>query len=365
MGTKNVSGIRKVTRGGKPRWIIDFRYNDKDGVRQRFRRDASVQSYAAALAEAARLMKRAAETGVVETQAPQQAEATASAPASPTYRTFVEGPFEALYMPRYRPATARRYRELHAQRVMAFFGAKPLDDIGPSDYRAFAAALRTDGVQTKGPLTLVRSVMRAAVETGALGKLPEFPRGLVVASRKVPDAPTAADVDAMLEATGWLGTAIALAALAGMRMGEVRALEVRDVDFEQHRILLRRALSEEASLTPKSGHEREIPLAGALEARLREAVKDKLPRARVVLDDGHTPRRQQVLTEFKRLLRRRGLRERSFHSLRHYFITQLLRGGASAEAVRVLAGHSKLEMTQRYAHAAAGDLRAAIDKLGK
>jgi site-specific recombinase XerD len=39
--------------------------------------------------------------------------------------------------------------------------------------------------------------------------------------------------------------------------------------------------------------------------------------------------------------------------------------GASAEAVRVLAGHSKLEMTQRYAHAAPADLRAAIDKLGK
>jgi site-specific recombinase XerD len=46
-------------------------------------------------------------------------------------------------------------------------------------------------------------------------------------------------------------------------------------------------------------------------------------------------------------------------------VTQLLKGGASPEAVRVLAGHSKLEMTQRYAHAVAADLRAAIDKLGK
>ena len=190
----------------------------------------------------------------------------------------------------------------------------------------------------------------------------------------------------MLEAPGWLGLAIALAAMAGMRMGEVRALEVRDVDFEQHRILVRRALSEETSLTPKSGHEREVPLAAGLEARLREAVKNKLPRARVLLDDeGQTPRRQQVLHQVKRFLHRNGLKERSFHALRHYFISQLMKGGASAEAVRVLAGHSKLEMTQRYAHAeeegrregataASGDrrsqagtadLRAAIDKLGK
>ena len=67
----------------------------------------------------------------------------------------------------------------------------------------------------------------------------------------------------------------------------------------------------------------------------------------------------------KRFLHRNGLRTCSFHALRHYFVSQLTKGGASAEAVGVLAGHSKLEMTQRYAHAAAADLRAAIDKLGK
>jgi len=42
------------------------------------------------------------------------------------------------------------------------------------------------------------------------------------------------------------------------------------------------ALSEEASLTPKSEYEREVPLAAILEVRLRDAVKRKLPRARIV-----------------------------------------------------------------------------------
>lgn len=361
MGTRNISGVRKVLRGDKPRWFIDFPYTDKDGVRQRFRRDASVQNYAAALAEAARLMKRAAETGSVE-------EATTTTPkrAAMAYAAFVSGPFEQLYMPAYRPATARRYRELHAQRVLAFFGEKALDAIGPGDFRAFAALLHTDGVHTKGPINLVRTVVRAAWESGLIETLPECPRGLVVVGRKVADAPSQDEVEAMLRAPGWLGVAIALAAMAGLRMGEVRALEVRDIGFDQHRILVRRAMSEKESLTPKSGHEREVPLAAGLEARLREAVKDKLPRARVVIDqDGRTPERQEVLSVFKRFLRRQGLRERSFHSLRHHFISELMKCGASAEAVRVLAGHSNLEMTQRYAHAATADLRAAIDKLGK
>src|ERR1700691_2254942 len=98
MGTRNVSGVRKVVRGGKPRWFIDFPFTDKDGVRRRFRRDASVQNYSAALAEAARLMRRAAESGSVE-ESTQKTEH----PKAMTYLEFVEGPFEQLYMPTYRP----------------------------------------------------------------------------------------------------------------------------------------------------------------------------------------------------------------------------------------------------------------------
>jgi len=362
MGTKNVSGVRKVMRGGKPRWFIDFRFTDKEGVRRRFRRDASVQNYSAALAEADRLMKRAAAIGSVE-----EAESEASTERRAlTYSDFVSGLFERTYMPKFRPATARRYRELHRQRVLAFLGDKPLGEIGPRDFRAFAALLHEARVQTKGPITLVRTVLRAAHESGCLDEMPAIPTGLISVSRKVPSAPSADEVDVMLGAPGWLGVAIALAALAGMRMGEVRALEVRDIEFEQHHIVIRRALSEDQSLTPKSGAERKVPLAVELESRLREAVKDKLPRARVVLDaKGETPRRQAVLRLFKKYLRDAGMKERSFHALRHYFISELMRGGASAEAVRVLAGHSKLEMTQRYAHVVTADLRAAIDRLGK
>ena len=42
-------------------------------------------------------------------------------------------------------------------------------------FRAFAASLHTDGVQTKGPLTLVRSVVRAGHESSVIERLPERP----------------------------------------------------------------------------------------------------------------------------------------------------------------------------------------------
>ena len=67
--------------------------------------------------------------------------------------------------------------------------------------------------------------------------------------------------------------------------------------------------------------------------------------------------------ELHALLVRHKLPERSYHALRHYFLTALVRGGANLEAVRELAGHSKLHTTQRYVHATGADLRDAIGRL--
>lgn len=290
MGMKNITGVRREKRGSTLRWVIDFRFTDMGGKRVRFRQDASVQNYAAALAEAKRLMGLAAENGSVE-QLPVVAE---TSPLAVTFEEFVVGPFERLFMPSYRPATATRYRGLLRQSTLAKFRGLRLDQINIGHIREYAAEIQRRGHQTKPMIAYLRTILRAAVDSGHLDKLPEFPTGLMRSSHKLPDAPGATDVEAMLTASGWLGVAIALAALAGMRCGEVRALEVRDVDFEGGRILVRRALSEDISLTTKSGRERVVPLVPVLEARLREAVKGKLPLARIVVwPDGATPRRQE------------------------------------------------------------------------
>jgi integrase len=206
--------------------------------------------------------------------------------------------------------------------------------------------------------------LRAALELGALERLPELPK-LPKQSKKLPDAPTTEEVQLMLaHAKGWLRIAIALSALAGLRMGEVRAIEIRDIDLEHDRLFVRRALSSDEVMSPKSGDERVVPLTPDLRAILTGANRRKLPTARVLTNElGRTPKRQHVLTVLKALQARHGLKERSCHSLRHYFCSVLIRYGASVEAVRMLVGHTKLDTTQRYVHANAADLRAAIAKL--
>src|SRR6188768_1054768 len=76
-----------------------------------------------------------------------------------------------------------------------------------------------------------------------------------------------------------------------------------------------------------------------------------------------TPSRQAVLSALKEVQKRHSLPPRSFHSLPHYFLSALVRGGAKLEAVRELAGHSKLLTTQRYLHASGADLRDAVSRL--
>jgi integrase len=194
--------------------------------------------------------------------------------------------------------------------------------------------------------------------------LPDFPP-LVKASRKLPDTFTDDELAIIAAQTNSrLATAIQLSAQAGLRMGEVLALLVGDIDFDQENLLVKRALSGGEVLTPKSGDQRVVPLTPELTAYLHTQVDGHAHDVQVVLDEsGKTPRRQELLRVFKRLLRKLGLKERSFHSLRHSFLSRLVRRGASVEAVRMLAGHSSLTVTERYVHATAGDLRRAIGLL--
>jgi integrase len=315
------NGVQKRKRDGKSILVIDFRFRDKDGREQRYRRDARVQTRGGAEAEARRLMDVAHATGSLDLRAD-----------APTLRAFVESTFKPLYRSKFRAGTWRRYEGLLRQGLLDELGDRRVNAVGAPVVRAFMAELAKRGIQARGPVNLLRTILVAAVETGVLETLPELPKP-PPPGRKLPSAPSTEEVEAMLaKAEGWLRVAIALAAFAGLRQGEVRALEVRDVDLRGGVITVRRALSEGETVSPKSGHERVVPLWPWLAEVLTDALRGKLPAARVVLNQsGRTPSRQAVWTELHALLVRHQLPERSFHALRHYFVTALVRGGANLE----------------------------------
>jgi len=93
-----------------------------------------------------------------------------------------------------------------------------------------------------------------------------------------------------------------------------------------------------------------------------------------------------VLTELKRLKRRRGrklkvfdptnlrhrfekavkdagLKDFTFHDLRHSFASNLVSNNVSIITIKELLGHKSVKMTLRYAHPSESQLKKAVEKI--
>jgi hypothetical protein len=92
--------VRKTTRRGKPRLVVDIHYTDsRTGEPARYRHDAEVQTVSAATAEERRLLAELGQKGYLERGRSEGAPAPASTPATPapvappqafTFKTAVE-----------------------------------------------------------------------------------------------------------------------------------------------------------------------------------------------------------------------------------------------------------------------------------
>jgi len=357
MGEKNRSGVRTEVRDGRKILVVDFRYRDKDGRERRYRRDAAMQSRPAAITEAQRLKKLAVERGTMDAE-----------PDPLTFAEFVRGDFAKLVLPRFKPSTREGYAWLLDKResgLVALVGHKRLDAIGAADVRLIETNALARKARPRYAIVCLHTVLRSAVELGALPHVARLPK-LPPRSEKLPASPSRPVVEQVLrEARGWLRTAVALAALGGLRSGEARALEIGDVDLDAGRLYVRRAFSAGELAAPKGRDERVVPLAPLLVAILKPALSGRPAGQRVLVSlRGRTITEDRLGDTWRRLQERLELEPRwHYHQLRHFFATTLLRGGANVETLRQLLGHKDLAATSRYLHATGHDLVAAVAAL--
>ena len=135
---------------------------------------------------------------------------------------------------------------------------------------------------------------------------------------------------------------------SGVRVGELVAVDVRDVD--PHERLVR--------VLGKGGKERVVPF-GLPAAR---AVSEWLDRGRPALanagtgpallvgDRGGRWGQRQVREAVHRLAAAAGVDDVAPHALRHSAATHLLQGGSDLRSVQEVLGHANLATTQRYTH---------------
>ncbi len=371
--------VRTVTRRGERRLIVDIRFRNPDGTRARYRHDAEVQTLQAARAEERRRLALLATTGspygvlspngtpIVEENEAEAAEAD----AAPLFRDVAKDYMADYAKSQLKPSTRVGYDKKLKGFLLNAIGHLPITQITPSKVHELDAELVETGVKPstrRGYQIVIRSILgRFAVERGDLAERPAFPK-LPHCGKQIHTALTQDEVDRLLEATHCAAhrRAFLLAAYAGLRAGEIRALRWKDVDLKGRSLTVRLSRCKGFVSTPKSGHERLIPLAEILRRDLATKTATKHdPDAHVCLtSDGEPWGEYGILQSFKRASKRASLEGWRFHDLRHFFVTSLFRTGAPAPAVQMLAGHADLSTTQRYAHTTRAELQAAMARLG-
>ena len=135
---------------------------------------------------------------------------------------------------------------------------------------------------------------------------------------------------------------------AGLRVSEVTALKLGDIDSDRMQIFIENA---------KGKKDRYVTLSPILLDVLRSYIKETKPRPDKFLFEGERPGEpysaRTAQKVFQRAKEKAGIRKTiSFHSLRHSFATHLLEKGIDIRFIKEILGHFSITTTERYLHVA-------------
>ena len=143
---------------------------------------------------------------------------------------------------------------------------------------------------------------------------------------------------------------------AGMRVGEITGLNVKDINLKSREILV----------LGKGSKERQVLMgktaAASIERYMRTARREfmgkRRPDALFLNRKGGRLSDRSVQLAVNKYARQAGLDKRTHpHMLRHSFATHMLDGGADLRVIQELLGHSSLATTQTYTHVTQSQVR--------
>ncbi|MCA9585813.1 MAG: site-specific integrase [Myxococcales bacterium] len=362
--------VHRDTRRKNRPWVIDISYVDRrTGKKVRYFRNAKLQTADGARAEERQLLVVLTEKGFIPTAKDfvpeEKAEKKKEMTLAEAWVLYEQGAGQQL-----KPSSLYGYKKVIEAHLLPRFGSWPLSKIDKAALLELDLDLLRDGVSvaTRNNATMpLRSVVWNAIELGHHNVKPDFPPLHRVKS-KVFEVLTIVQIVMLLaKAPEHVRTAIALAAYAGLRLSEVIGIRWADVNLDTDTLFVKRAITHGVVVTPKSGHQRAIPIAPALKDILLAARPERFS----PFDPVAASRKGTVWTDsglrhaFQKALKKAELPHSRFHDLRHFFVPQVFAGGAGAPTVQKLAGHLHLSVTQRYAHAPEELMRQAVQVFGR
>lgn len=173
--------------------------------------------------------------------------------------------------------------------------------------------------------------------------------------------------------------AVAISLYTGMRLGEICALRLEDIQLGERIIHVRQTVQRirtgEAAQktrllvqTPKSEHsERTIPIPEVLCWRLAESVAQNQGRRYLFSLDGKKPLEPRTMQyRFQKFLKKLEIEAVNFHALRHTFATRCVEKNVDMKTISEILGHGSVKITlDRYMHSSMDFKRKQINRLSE
>ena len=273
---------------------------------------------------------------------------------------FIDGHSRAN---RQKPSGIAAKQAILKTHLVPLLGAKKLDAITNEQVQQLKRGLRSKAPKTVNNILPVLNVMlKRAVEWEVIPRMPCVIRVLPApkGSTKFYDFAEFERLVITAKALDWRAyLLVLLSGEAGLRLGEMVALEWDDLDFAHGKMCVQRSAWKGQIATPKGGRLRRIRLTKRLAKALQEHRHLRGPR--VLYQDDGSPLTEGVVQGFvRRSAKGAGLQNNGPHMLRHTFCSHLPMRGASARAIQELAGHADLTTTQRYMHLTPAAIDSAI-----
>ncbi|MFH1492512.1 MAG: tyrosine recombinase XerC [Candidatus Omnitrophota bacterium] len=264
----------------------------------------------------------------------------------------------------YSAHTILNYR-LDLDDFVKFMGEAPIESVDYLFLRKYLAFLKEKKLGSRSMarhLSALRSFFKFLTREGFL----KFNPILTVSSPKLdkhlPQFMTEEEVSRLIESSipkdemGQRDRAILETFYStGMRIGELSALSLDDLDF----------IGGIVKLKGKGKKERIAPIGDKAILSLREYLEKRKKQSNAVFLNKRGTRitDRGVRNIVGKYLRIAGLRQGiSPHTLRHSFATHLLNRGADLRTVQELLGHANLATTQIYTHLTTEKLKSVYDK---
>jgi integrase len=302
-------------------------------------------------------------------------------------RAFVKGMRDGAIRTRsgepYKPSVIRGYTADLERYVLPALGGLRLADVRRRDLQALVDELVADGhsgSKVRNVLTPVQAMFRRAVRAEVIRVSPAADLELPPVGPPRDRVASVAEAQRLLDALPTDDQALwATASFAGLRRGELRGLECRDVDVQADVIHVRRGWDDyEGAIDPKSKKgTRDVPIPEALARYLSEHML-RTGRRDGDLIFGSTSRtpftpkviRTRALGAWTATVVGGFLRGESvelepikLHECRHTYVSLMHAAGCSLEEIGDYVGHSSTYMTDRYRHLLPGRHQEAARRL--